>query len=218
MHRFEHLCHRGAMNKQEWKTGALGISACTACPALQTAPSSQEYQHVSTCFALDAALQAGPWSVCSGDTAFGHSSRAVSCVDSAGQVVTAGSETCSSPQPASSAVCWSEVGRTACRPPQPDNILDSSTTLNCNGHGSCGSAGCHCKDGWHGQFCEIAAKCKGVMGRSDRCCDSGLLNVSGECCPAGSVLDSGGSCCVSGQVDVCGKCDGTSWAVDVRVS
>jgi hypothetical protein len=162
------------------------------------------------------ALQVGPWSTCNGDSTFGRSSRVVSCVNRAGWVVTAGPDTCASPQPASSALCLTDAAATACRP-AADSNLPSSVDADCNGHGLCTAAGCECKDGWHGQFCEVSPRCRGVMDRQDRCCGSGVLNVTGQCCPSGSVLDAAGACCASGQVDVCGVCGGASWTVDVRV-
>lgn len=76
--------------------------------------------------------------------------------------------------------------------------------------------GCSCKDGWHGQFCEIAANCKGVMTQSDKCCAGGVLDSQGACCAAGGVLDYQGQCC-DGDVDACGVCSGTSWSVDIMV-
>jgi hypothetical protein len=152
--------------------------------------------------------QVGPWSACC-DSGFGHSSRVVACTDADGRVVTAGPNTCSSQQPATSVQCQTDAAKISCRP-----VSAGSDDADCYGHGLCGTSGCDCKDGWHGQFCEVAAKCKGVM---DRCCSSGVLNITGECCPGGSVLDGTGACCVSGQLDVCGVCDGTSWTVDVQV-
>lgn len=87
----------------------------------------------------------------------------------------------------------------------------------CYGHGTCTMLGCSCKNGWHGQFCEIPADCNGVMTKSDKCCSSGVLDSQGACCPDGSVLDNLGQCCSTG-VDVCGVCDGSSWSVDIMVS
>ena len=162
--------------------------------------------------------QVGPWSPCSGDNTLGRSSRVVSCVDSAGQVVTAGSDTCASQQPSSSALCWTEAAKMSCSPATASSAQGTADVVDCYGHGLCGAAGCECKDGWHGQFCEVAARCKGVMDRRDRCCSSGVLNITGECCPSGSVLDGAGACCTSGQVDACGKCDGAAWSTDITVS
>jgi hypothetical protein len=163
-----------------------------------------------------AVWQVGQWSTCGGDSAYGHSSRPVTCVTSAGSIVNPGSSTCPSAQPASKAMCLTETTVTACR---PSFLADwYFKGQDCYGHGLCGAAGCECKDGWRGQFCEILPKCRGVMDRQDRCCGSGVLNVTGQCCPSGSVLDAAGACCASGKVDVCGVCGGASWTVDVRVS
>lgn len=133
-----------------------------------------------------------------------------------GQIVGAGPDTCVPPQPTCTALCWPEAALSSCRL-AADNNIPSTVDADCNGHGLCGAAGCECKDGWHGQFCEVSPRCRGVMDRHDRCCASGVLNVTGECCPPGSVLDAAGACCSSGQVDVCGVCGGASWTVDVRV-
>jgi hypothetical protein len=138
-------------------------------------------------------------------------------VDASGQVVTAGPDTCASHPPAASALCHTEASTTSCMPETPRD-KPSSVDADCSGNGRCGVSGCECKDGWHGQFCEVAPECKGVMDRADRCCASGVLDVAGGCCSPGAVLDGAGECCGSGQVDVCGVCGGSSWTVDVRVS
>lgn len=112
-------------------------------------------------------------------------------------------------------MCLTETTLMACK---PSFLADwYFKGQDCYGHGLCGAAGCECKDGWRGQFCEVPPRCRGIMDRHDRCCASGVLNVTGECCPPGSVLDAAGACCASGQVDVCGVCGGASWTVDVRV-
>jgi hypothetical protein len=161
-------------------------------------------------------LQLGPWSACGGDAAYGHSSRAVTCTDVPGNIASPGSSTCASTQPSSKVMCLSEATLTACR---PSFLADwYFKGQDCYGHGRCGVSGCECKDGWHGQFCEVPPKCAGVMDRRDVCCASSVLDVSGGCCSPGSVLDASGACCGSGQVDVCGVCGGSSWTVDVRVS
>lgn len=160
--------------------------------------------------------QVGQWSTCGGDASYGHSSRPAVCVDGAGNIVNPGSSTCMSTQPSSKVMCLTEATLTACRPSFLPALYFRGQ--DCYGHGLCGADGCDCKDGWRGQFCEVAPRCKGVMDRRDKCCTSGVLNITGDCCPAGSVLDSAGSCCAGGQVDVCGVCGGTSWTVDVRVS
>jgi hypothetical protein len=162
-------------------------------------------------------LQVGPWSSCSGDAGFGHSNRDVSCVDASGQPVTAGPDTCASQPPITSALCQTEASTTACMPETPRD-KPSSVDTDCSGHARCRVSGCECKDGWHGQFCEVPPKCAGVMDRRDVCCASGVLDVSGDCCSPGSVLGASGACCGAGQVDVCGVCGGSSWTVDVRVS
>jgi hypothetical protein len=113
-------------------------------------------------------------------------------------------------------VCLTEATLTACRPSFLADWYFGGQ--DCYGNGECQPAGCDCKDGWHGQFCEVPARCSGVMDKQDRCCSSGVLNVTGHCCPSGAVLDAAGACCMSGKVDVCGVCDGTSWAVDTTVS
>lgn len=137
-------------------------------------------------------------------------------MDAAGRAVTPADSTCQLDKPLGTAICLTQATITACK---PSFLADwYFRGQDCYGHGLCGAAGCECKDGWHGQFCEIPAKCKGVMDRHNQYCSSGVLNVTGECCPTASVLDSSGACCVSGQVDACGSCDGTSWAIDVRVS
>lgn len=170
--------------------------------------------NVDSIFAI---LQVGPWSACNGDAAVGRSSRVVSCINQAGQVVTAGPDTCATQQPASSALCWPDAAKVSCKPAQ-DSGAAGTVDTDCNGHGLCGSSGCDCKDGWRGQYCEVSPKCKGVMDRQDKCCTSGVLDGTGECCPVGSVLDAAGACRAGGQVDVCGVFGGTSWTVDVRVS
>jgi hypothetical protein len=160
--------------------------------------------------------QVGQWGTCGGDASYGHSSRPVVCIDGVGSIVNPGSSTCMSAQPSSKVMCLTEATLTACR---PSFLADwYFRGQDCYGHGLCGADGCDCKDGWRGQFCEVVPRCKGVMDRRDKCCTSGVLNITGDCCPAGSVLDSAGSCCAGGQVDVCGVCGGTSWTVDVPVS
>lgn len=136
-------------------------------------------------------------------------------MDDSGARARAGASACPSAAPSSTAVCLRVTQSAVCRP----GFIAEEVYGNkdCYGHGTCTMLGCSCTEGWHGQFCEIAASCKGMMTKFDKCCASGVLDSQGACCSAGSVLDNQGQCC-EGAVDVCGVCRGASWSIDITVS
>ena len=161
-------------------------------------------------------FQVGNWSTCSGDADYGHSSRSIACVDSAGTSAASGASACPAAAPSSTAVCLRTTQSAVCRP----GFIAETDYMgkDCYAHGTCTMLGCSCSSGWHGQFCEIPPDCTGVMSKANKCCPSGVLDGTGACCPAGSVLDGQGQCCQSGIVDACGVCGGIGWSVDIMVS
>jgi len=103
-------------------------------------------------------LQVGDWSSCSGEEVFGHTSRDVVCVDSAGTTPSSGGRACQGKQPAASAVCARQAAAAVCT---PSFILETLyEAQECWGHGVCTMTGCSCRDGWHGQFCEVSGHSK----------------------------------------------------------
>ena len=89
----------------------------------------------------------------------------------------------------------------------------------CLGRGVCDGGKCTCKTDYTGSYCETPVACTGgVVDALLACCDSGLVNVRGECCSmGGTVLDGDGECC-SESLDACGVCGGLGQFLDMEGS
>lgn len=73
-------------------------------------------------------------------------------------------------------------------------------------------------NGHHGTYCHTPPDCLGILGRSNTCCETGVVDKRGNCCSGGdAILDKDGRCCDSGNIDACGECDGKGKAVDILV-
>jgi hypothetical protein len=143
-------------------------------------------------------LQVGDWSPCSGEEVFGHTSRDVVCVDSAGTTPSSGGRACQGKQPAASAVCARQAAAAVCT---PSFILETLyEAQECWGHGVCTMTGCSCRDGWHGQFCEVSGHskigaycCSTPLLLAETCADQAALELDGLL-PSPVILS---LCCVS---------------------
>ena len=181
------------------------------CSRISDVSSTDCLHHIPVGFCM---TQVASWSSCAGEGAWGHSSRAISCLGPGG--AQADASLCTTPAPAASAVCLRtpSSGAATCSPAFVPAWKFGGQ--DCYSHGSCTMHGCSCNAGWKGQFCEVAAICAGVVDKKGACCNSGMVAMDGRCCAAGAVLDGQGHCC-KGTVDVCGVCQGTAWTVDVQV-
>ncbi|GMH43936.1 hypothetical protein BSKO_11870 [Bryopsis sp. KO-2023] len=149
----------------------------------------------------------GKWEKCHGEQT-GYSLRDVRCIDDNGSPVA--QHLCVTKAPPDEELCVVEESSADCRP--LNSLPDEE---DCSARGECTLDGCHCKKGYHGNYCEILSECEGVLGRSGICCKTGILDDDSNCCSTGALLDREGRCCNSGKLDACGVCDGHGAMTDI---
>jgi len=143
------------------------------------------------------------WDQCTVSCGGGTQSRSVMCVDKDGDTV----------EDANCVVDARPDDQKVCNNEPCDRCIESI----CLGRGVCSNGACSCNEGFSGQYCQVPESCgTGVVGSNLQCCDSGSVDLEGNCCEdKGAEIDDLGTCCSQG-VDACGVCGGTAKFIDIQ--
>eukprot|EP00890_Picochlorum_soloecismus_P002198 jgi/Picsp_1/297/NSC_00296-R1_cre-gon-1 protein len=143
------------------------------------------------------------WDQCTVSCGGGTQSRSVKCVDRDGNNVD-DSNCVADARPDDQKVC-------------NDEPCDLCVESICLGRGVCSNGACTCDEGFSGQDCQVPTTCStGVVGSNLQCCDSGSVDLEGNCCAdKDAEIDDLGACCSQG-VDACGICGGKAKFIDIQ--